>query len=438
MTVESAWEKCVDQLRQEIPESEFIQWLKPLRASFGPKRVNVVAHSDSIATKVRESYLNRITSLVRQHAGRDTRGVSVHLSVAAPKRSKPARAANDVPPHSAGTSLRSDQTFEAFVEGAANTYAFQAARVVADTHTDPRTNPLLIYGAVGLGKTHLLHAIGNELRTKQPDLRVTYLSALTFVKQVVSHIQSSRQGDYTDQLQRSDVFLFDDVQHIAGKAKCTEEFIHLFDLLVGRDKQVVLTSQSHPDSTPDLELRLKSRLKSRLTIELKSIDSETRQDILHHWAERDGIRLSQSDATRLAHMQYSDVRDLQNIWAQLTMRARAEGMWVSPQLVEYLANQAKPQRRDLAIVDIQSVVASHYRCSVSELLSKTRTLTDARHLAIYLAKEFSKQTHKEIAAQFKRKDHSTISRAVHTIERRLKKDEALREQYDFLRNKLAS
>ena len=334
--------------------------------------------------------------------------------------------------HSSG--LNKDYTFENFIVGSSNDLAFFAGQNVAK-HPGEKYNPLYFYGGVGLGKTHLMQAIGNEIEKNHPELTVLYITIENFYRDYLENVRSKKQG-YADKYRNVDVLIVDDIQFISGKDKTQEEFFHTFNELHRANKQIILSSDRAPSSIPTLTDRLKSRFESGMTVDIQLPDFETRQNIIEARAEFEGFKLEPEVSEFLANNIRTNIREIIGAVTQLTAMAELRNIKPDLELAEGLIQNTKPARPNhLNAKKIIDKTSKYFGVSKDEILSKSRQkdINHARQTASYLMKYELKMSFPQIGKEFSR-DHSTIMNGVSKIEKSIKLDAEIRSQIETLRD----
>ena len=342
-----------------------------------------------------------------------------------------------------GAPLDARFTFDSFVVGKPNELAHAAARRVAEC--GPVTfNPLFLYGGVGLGKTHLMHAIAHEIQARRPDLRVLYLSAEQFMYRFVQALRDKQIMDFKEIFRSVDVLMVDDVQFIAGKDSTQEEFFHTFNALVDQNKQIVISADRAPGEIKDLEERIKSRLQCGLVVDLHPTDYELRLGILQQKAEMyrlqyQGLHLADGVLEFLAHRITTNVRVLEGALTRLFAFASLVGREITLDLAQdCLANILRASDRKVTIEEIQRKVAEHYNVRLSDMIGpkRVRTIARPRQIAMFLCKQMTTRSLPEIGRRFGGRDHTTIMHGIRKVEELKGSDSQLREDLDLLRRLL--
>jgi chromosomal replication initiator protein len=336
------------------------------------------------------------------------------------------------PPHE--FILNSKFTFDSFVVGNSNRFAHAASLAVADSPARSY-NPLFIYGGVGLGKTHLLQAIGNHARQRNPVVKILYISSERFMNDFIESIQSGRQLDFRNKYRTVDLLLIDDIQFWEGKEATQEEFFHTFNVLYEAQKQIVATSDSHPKEIC-LEERLKNRFEMGLITDIQEPDLETRVAILRKKAESEGTEVPSDVMTYIAHNVRSNIRELEGSMLRVLAYASITKEAITLDMVKEVLKDALPSdERRISIETIQRIVAERYNCKFFDMRSKKRTKQVAfpRHIAMFLARELTPYSLSEIGAAFGGKDHTTIIHAYEKIEDLCANDPSLSTEIQLLK-----
>lgn len=413
--IQNVWQHCLRELSDEIPSDEFETYIKPLQVVFEEETIQLYAPNIYVEREVSKAYLSRITDLISSAQGADeTLNIMVgvgHRPALEPVRagSQPEMLKNGDVANKANN-LNKDFLLETYVEGKSNELAKAAASQVA-SHSGVAYNPLLLYGGVGLGKTHLMQAVGNEILKTNPAAKVLYLHSQRFVQDMVKALQQGTMQQFMSYYRNIDVLLIDDIQFFAKKLRSQEEFFHVFNALLENGHQMVLTCDKYPREIDGLEDRLKSRFVWGLTVEVEPPDLETRVAILLKKAEADEVLLEPSVAFFIAERIRSNVRELEGALRRVVANARFTGVRISVEQVKRaLRDLFVIQDRQISIDNIQKAVAAYYKIKVSDLLSKrrTRSIARPRQLAMALAKEFTSHSLPEIGEAFGGRDHTTV------------------------------
>ena len=419
------WQQCLAQLEVELGQKQFETYIRPLQANFDSGQLTLRAPNVYVEEHVRHSYLERIAEFldgvedlapIELSVGElaDLTGKTPTASDKTAKSAKKTTARKEKKPHN----LNREFTFETFVEGKSNELARAAATQVAD-NAGRTYNPLLLYGGVGLGKTHLMQAVGNELRRQNPDAKVLYLHSQRFVQDMVKALQTGTMQDFMKFYRSVDALLIDDIQFFAKKLRSQEEFFHVFNALLERGHQMVLTSDKYPREIDGLEERLKSRFVYGLTVEVEAPDLETRVAILMKKAEAEQIELDQGVAFFIAERIRSNVRELEGALRRVIANARFTGSRISvDQVKRALRDLFAIQDRQISIDNIQRTVAEYFNIKMADMLSKrrSRSIARPRQIAMALAKELTNHSLPEVGDAFGGRDHTTVLHACRKIE----------------------
>jgi len=403
-------------LAEEISADQYDTYIKPLQVRVDDESVDIYAPNIYVEEQVRLAYLQRISDLISQASGNDEQmDIILHVGdnddprplAAGPHGDKPRIAHN----------LNEEFNFETFVEGKSNELAKAAALQVA-SNSGVSYNPLLLYGGVGLGKTHLMQAVGNGILQLKPDARVVYLHSQRFVQDMVKALQQGTMPDFMQYYRSVDALLIDDIQFFAKKLRSQEEFFHVFNGLLERNHQIVLTCDRYPREIEGLEERLKSRFVWGLTVEVEPPELETRVAILMKKAEAEEVVLDPKVAWFIAEHVRSNVRELEGALRRVIANARFMGASISVEQVKrVLRDLLAFTGRQVSIDNIQRTVADYYNIKLGDLLSKRRNrmIARPRQVAMALAKELTNHSLPEIGDAFGGRDHTTVLHAVRKI-----------------------
>ena len=337
--------------------------------------------------------------------------------------------------------LNPNYTFENFLEGDSNRLARSAGIAVSNKPGGTSFNPLLIYGGVGLGKTHLAHAIGVDVKQKYPDKTVLYISAEKFTQQYVDSVKKNTRNDFIHFYQVIDVLIVDDVQFLSGKSGTQDVFFHIFNHLHQNGKQVILTSDKAPIDMQDIEQRLLSRFKWGLSAELQNPNYETRVSILKNKLYRDGVEIQDDVIEFVAKNINSNVRELEGAIISLIAQSSFNKAEINVELAKEVINKfVKNNRREVSIDYIQKVVSDYFQMDIQTLQSKTRKrhIVQARQIAMYFAKKFTKASLASIGSQIGRRDHATVLHACKTVDNLSFTDKQFRKYVEDLNQKLSN
>ncbi|MCV9878933.1 chromosomal replication initiator protein DnaA [Brenneria izbisi] len=460
----SLWQQCLARLQDELPATEFSMWIRPLQAELSDNTLALYAPNRFVLDWVRDKYLNNINGLLNDFCGMDApllrfevgskplvQAVSQpvnhhHVSVtSAPQtRSAPVRPSWDNSPAQAEHTYRSNvnpkHTFDNFVEGKSNQLARAAARQVAD-NPGGAYNPLFLYGGTGLGKTHLLHAVGNGIIARKANAKVVYMHSERFVQDMVKALQNNAIEEFKRYYRSVDALLIDDIQFFANKERSQEEFFHTFNALLEGNQQIILTSDRYPKEINGVEDRLKSRFGWGLTVAIEPPELETRVAILMKKADENDIRLPGEVAFFIAKRLRSNVRELEGALNRVIANANFTGRSITIDFVrEALRDLLALQEKLVTIDNIQKTVAEYYKIKVADLLSKRRSRSVARprQMAMALAKELTNHSLPEIGDAFGGRDHTTVLHACRKIEQLREESHDIKEDFSNLIRTLSS
>ena len=450
------WDICVEQLAAELTTEQLNTWIKPLQVEETVQSILLFAPNRFVKDWVTDRYLDRIQSFYSQHvggtfqvtvrvgssglmAGATDRVVEVpkqsaqvnHQPVSQPKVREPAVVEGSIK-HS--NRLNADFRFENFVEGKSNQLARAAAQRVSEK-PGSEYNPLFLYGDTGLGKTHLMHAVGNQIRSHNPNAKIIYVHSERFVADMVKALQLNAIADFKRVYRNVDALLIDDIQFFAGKEKSQEEFFHTFNSLLEGGQQIILTSDRYPKEIDNMEDRLKSRFGWGLTVRLEPPELETRVAILINKAQESGVELKRDCAFFIAQKVRSNVRDLEGALKRVLANAHFFGQAITLDFVrETLRDLIAEHDRQISVDNIQRMVADYFKIKISDLLSKRRNRSVARprQVAMALCKELTDHSLPEIGDAFGGRDHTTVLHACRKIKELSDTDLAIRDDYNNL------
>ena len=473
---QAIWQQCLACLQDELPSQQFNTWIRPLNVNENGRVIQLVAPNRFVQDWVRDKYFSRIRELVANYATDATQDVELVVgssalssqsqssgsataaSPAAPvfnstvARPVSSRANSPITqPHSNGDrrpdrvvqvegSVRHQSylnrafTFSSFVQGKSNQLALAAAKQVAE-NPGSSYNPLFLYGGVGLGKTHLMHAVGAALIERNPNAKVVYLHSERFVADMVKALQLNAINEFKRFYRSVDALLIDDIQFFAGKERSQEEFFHTFNALLESGQQMILTCDRYPKEIAGLEDRLKSRFGWGLTVAVEPPELETRVAILMKKAAEGNIALPEDAAFFLAKKIRSNVRELEGALKRVVANSHFTGEAISTAFVkESLRDLLALQDRKVSIDNIQKTVASYYKIKIADILSKRRSRSVARprQLAMALAKELTNHSLPEIGDAFGGRDHTTVLHACRKIKELREADRDIHDDYDNL------
>ena len=473
---QAIWQQCLACLQDELPSQQFNTWIRPLNVNENGRIIQLVAPNRFVQDWVRDKYFSRIRELVADYATDATQDIElVVASSALSSQSQSSGSVTTASPAAAvfnstvaspvssranspiiqplfNGNLSPDRvvqvegsvrhqsylnrafTFSSFVQGKSNQLALAAAKQVAE-NPGSSYNPLFLYGGVGLGKTHLMHAVGAALIERNPNAKVVYLHSERFVADMVKALQLNAINEFKRFYRSVDALLIDDIQFFAGKERSQEEFFHTFNALLESGQQMILTCDRYPKEIAGLEDRLKSRFGWGLTVAVEPPELETRVAILMKKAAEGNISLPEDAAFFLAKKIRSNVRELEGALKRVVANSHFTGEAISTAFVkESLRDLLALQDRKVSIDNIQKTVASYYKIKIADILSKRRSRSVARprQLAMALAKELTNHSLPEIGDAFGGRDHTTVLHACRKIKELREADRDIHDDYDNL------
>jgi chromosomal replication initiator protein len=442
----SLWNICLSKLENEMPSTDFNTWIRPLQVIETKDNLNLLAPNRFVLDYVQRHYIEKINDAViefsngKLHLSLDV-GSNRHSAMpVAATSSTSAIEEEKAIPQNFQTFLNKSFTFENFIEGKSNQFARAAALQVSE-NSGKAYNPLLIYGGSGLGKTHIMHAVGNAILNKHPSIKVVYLHSERFVQDMVKALQKNAIHTFKEFYRAVDVLLIDDIQFFAGKDRSQEEFFHTFNSLIDRKHQIVLTCDKYPKEISGLEERLKSRFSCGLPVSIEPPDMETRAAILMKKATIAQINLPDEVAFYIAKRMPYNVRDLEGALRRLIANAEFTGQAITLDFAKDVLQDLVILQDKLVNIDtIQNTVAHYYNIQLNELLgsNKLQTLTRPRQIAMTLARELTPHSFPEIGNAFGGRNHTTVISACKKIDELRKTDPKLSEDYVNLVRMLSS
>jgi chromosomal replication initiator protein len=457
ISVDKTWARVRARLRQEFGESVFRSWLKPLVfGQFNKKQVVLIAPTPFMRDRILSHYGDRIKTAWIAESGEAVADCIIRAQssseedlstiadgpeqlinpVTEPKRISP-KAKDE---NSLGGHLDARFTFDNFVVGKPNELAYAAAQRVSGSD-DVLFNPLFLYGAVGLGKTHLMHSIAWDIRRRDPSRRVLYLSAEKFMYQFIRALRFKDTMAFKDQFRSVDVLMIDDVQFIGGKDSTQEEFFHTFNALVDQNRQVIVSADKSPNDLEGLEERLKSRLGWGLVADIHPTTYELRLGILQSKVEKLGVIVPPKVLEFLAHKITSNVRELEGAMNRIAAHATLVGRDITLEATqEVLHDLLRAYDRRVTVEEIQRQVASHFQIRMGDMHSarRSRSIARPRQIAMYLSKQLTQHSLPDIGRRFGGRDHTTVIHAVKKIDELCLVDKGFNEDVEFLRRMLES
>ena len=428
------WNKCTEKLENRLTQEDFNTWIRPLKGSLVKNTLELVAPNDFILNYVEKNLAEEITTLVKQQSKKDISLVYKTLTKETFVDKYQGNNKNE------NSKLVDSYVFDSFVEGKSNHLALAAAKQVA---SNPKGdyNPLFIYGGVGLGKTHLMHAVGNEILKNNPEKRIVYVHSEKFVSDMVKALQLGAMNEFKSFYRNADALLIDDIQFFAGKEQSQEEFFHTFNALLDRNNQMILTCDKYPKEIDGLEERLKSRLGWGLPVVIDPPELETRAAVLLSKASSMGVKLPNDCAIYIAQRIRSNIRELEGALKRVAANSRFTNQPIDLSLVkDALKDLFVISAKMVSIENIQKTVSEYYNIKLSDLLSKrrSRSITRPRQLAMALTKELTNHSLPEIGEAFNGRDHTTVLHACKKIAELRKENPSHEEDYRNLTRALTN
>src|SRR6266850_494281 len=423
------WSRLLTALEGQVPEAALDSWLRPCRAvALDGNRLRVLAPNTYTRDWIGQHHADTIAAAARRLLGVDTQ-----VSIEADAESERASALASERMPAARDELTPRYTFESFVVGSSNQFAQAACQAVAEL---PGTaySPLFLYGGVGLGKTHLLHAVGHEMARLHPSLRLLYLSSERFTNELINAIRYDRTGEFRAKYRTIDLLLIDDIQFIAGKERTQEEFFHTFNDLYESHKQIVVSSDSTPKEIPELEERLRSRFEWGLIADIQPPDFETRVAILKKRAELERVQLPDDVAYLMASRIKTNIREIEGSFTRMAAFCALTGRVMSVDVAqEVLSDLWGADEKVITIEHIQRTVSGFFGLKLADMRTRTRTKAVAfpRQVAMYFARQLTHASLTEVGRAFD-KDHTTVLHAVSKIETLIREDAKFKKTIDTL------
>ncbi len=455
------WQQCLDRLQEELPATQYSMWIRPLQAVHEDDTLTLFAPNRFVLDWVRDKYLDNINSFLVEVMGSESPTLrfdigskpTAKVEKSQPSAQKAQQNAAPTAPVKPSWEKESDQPqavlasninrtykFDNFVEGKSNQLGRAAAIQVAE-NPGGAYNPLFLYGGTGLGKTHLLHAVGNGILANKPDAKIVYMHSERFVQDMVKALRNNAIEEFKRYYRSVDALLIDDIQFFANKDRSQEEFFHTFNALLEGNHQVILTSDKYPKEITGVEERLKSRFGWGLTVAIEPPELETRVAILQRKADESNVHLPDEVAFFIAKRLRSNVRELEGALNRVIANANFTGRPITIDFVkEALRDLLALQAKLVTIDNIQKTVAEYYKIKVSDLLSKRRTRSVARprQMAMALSKELTNHSLPEIGEAFGGRDHTTVLHACRKIVELREESHDIKEDYSNLIRTLSS
>jgi chromosomal replication initiator protein len=472
VTATSVWDNCLEFINDNIQQQAFKTWFEPIKpVKLADNALSIQVPSKFFYEWLEEHYVKLLKVALTKELGETAKLVYVIRmentygnkepfteKIPSSNRGNMGPQEMDVPVKSKNPQLKNpfvipgirnikiesqlnpNYNFDNFLEGDSNRLARSAGMAVANKPGGTSFNPLLVFGGVGLGKTHLAHAIGVEIKDKYPERTVLYISAEKFTQQYIESVKKNTRNDFIHFYQLIDVLIIDDVQFLSGKSGTQDVFFHIFNHLHQNGKQVVLTSDKAPVDMQDIEQRLLSRFKWGLSAELQNPDYETRVSILKNKLYRDGVEMPEEIIDYVAKHIKTNIRELEGAVISLIAQSSFNKKEVTLELAQQVVEKfVKNTNREVSIEYIQKVVSDYFEMDVATLQSKTRKrhIVQARQLAMFFAKKLTKASLASIGSQIGKRDHATVLHACKTVDNLAETDKQFRKYIEDLRKKLS-
>jgi len=455
------WTDCLDALRHEIPENLFTLWIRPLNPDEQGSVLSLYAPNAYFVKHITDNFLDRIRALAYEYSKGVVTDVQVRFDprhgTATAQKTKlesaetiqeaahdliqlgdiesSSQASFNILPDQVRRTLNKGYLFSEFVEGPTNKMAFETCKTVVDQLGDSKHNPLFLYGATGLGKTHLMQAVGHAVLDKNPSARVMYMTSEQFVSGFVTALQQQRIDKFKKDCRTLDLLLVDDIQFLAGKAASLEEFFNTFNELLTESKQIILTSDRYPKEITEMDARLVSRFSWGLSIAVEPPELENRVDILLRKAKSSDYELPRNCALFIAQQVQANVRELEGALNKVIATARFKGVEISIEIIkEALKDQISIRARQISVENIQKVVVEYFRIPLRELVGskRTRVYVRPRQMAMGLARELTGDSFPDIGQAFGGRDHTTVMHACDKVQELCNSDAAFAADYKNL------
>ena len=434
------WEKALGLMEQSFTSVVFDTWIKPLKPLYvnDDNVIMVRTNMDFFKDTIQQRYVHEITNCLKAVIDNPE---DITVQIVSPLEKNTIKDSNKNAKLARQHNLKSKYIFETFVKGKCNELAFAAAVAVSEAPGLTTYNPLFLYGGVGLGKTHLMHSIGNYILEQTTDTKVLYVSSETFTNELIDSIKTRKNQEFRNKYRDIDVLLIDDIQFLSEKEGTQEEFFHTFNILYNANKQIVITSDQPPKKIETLEERLRSRFGCGLIVDVTSPDFETRTAILEKKAEIDHITIPKDVTKFIAKNIVSNIRDLEGAMNKVAAYAKLSKSEITMELtVESLKDVLqKAEKKVITVEYIQEVVANHYNISPEQIRSKKRThnITYPRQIAMYLCRKIMDVSATDTGKMFGGRDHSTVIHGCDKITAEMERDANLRQVLIELEKKIS-
>ncbi|SDK77239.1 chromosomal replication initiator protein DnaA [Lacicoccus qingdaonensis] len=441
-SINDIWQKTLDAIQSEIPITSFKTWFNDTTMIHLDNKVAVIkAETEFQRDWLENHYSDLIQKKIYESIGEQPAiQITIHDEVQDNEKPAPESEVKDAFPQThVPAQLNMNNTFETFVIGSGNRFSHAASLAVAEAPAKAY-NPLFIYGGVGLGKTHLMHAIGHYVLEHKPNAKVTYLSSEKFTNEFINSIRDNKTEEFRNKYRNADVLLIDDIQFLAGKESTQEEFFHTFNALHEDNKQIVISSDRTPKEIPTLEDRLRSRFEWGLITDITPPDLETRIAILRKKCEEENVEIPNEAMIYIASNIQTNIRELEGALTRVAAYSKLSNQPMTSDTVaealKDIVSQKKPKK--ITIQDIQEIVASYYGVQIEEFASKKRTKSIAfpRHVAMYLSRELTDNSLPKIGEVFGGRDHTTVIHAHEKISKLVTEDALFKDELEEIEKKL--
>ncbi len=452
------WNNCLDIIRKSVSTQSFRTWFEPVRAiRFSKEVLTIQVPNKFFYEWLEENYVDILRKAIKSVIGENG---SLEYQILMDKTNTPSRKSTPVDSNigmfsreeiknpfiipgikkvKIDSQINPKYTFDTFIEGECNRLARSAGMEIASKPGNTPFNPLIIFGDTGLGKTHLSHAIGNQIMLKNPSQQVLYVSTEQFTNQVIKSIKNNSVNDFMNFYQMIDVLIVDDIQFLANRPKTQEIFFNIFNLLHQGGKQIILTSDRAPKDLADVEKRLISRFKWGLNADVSLPEYDTRVDILRNKMQEEGIELSDETIEYVCHHIKNNIRELEGVLISLIARSSLNKKKIDLDLVREVVDQfVTHESREISVQNIKKLVAEHFELSLEKLQSSTRkrNIVIARQLSMYLAKNYTNNSLKSIGSEFGGKDHSTVIYSIKAVQDLMDTDLLFKDTVTLLEKKV--
>jgi len=442
LTYDALWSKTKNKLKNTLPDHAFNTWFEPVNAiAFSGGELVLEVPNQFFFEWLKSHYQSTLEAIVKGETQQDV-SIKYTVSTLSDIPTAPWSEETQVKPtqRSEKSQLNKKYTFANYIEGKNNQFAKAAAITVAENLGHEKFNPLVVYGGVGLGKTHLLHAIGNKLKDENPAARIVLAASETFTRDFISSIRKNKTVEFAKSYRQADVLLIDDIQFFQGKEQTQEQFFHTFNDLYQSGKQIVLTADRYPGELEGLMDRLLSRFESGLSVDVQPPPFETRVAILMEKTEENGLELPYNLVEFIATHIKTSIRDLESTIIRLLAYSSLSNREIDQQLVKKVVQERLGRRlvAELSIEDIVKRVSEVTKIDTKDILgtSRKQEIAEARHIAMYLAREILKTPLMNIGLHFGGRDHSTVLHACKSVNRRTQSDERAGKTVDLLKQQL--